>query len=208
MATWEQYMKKTSVALIVTLHFDISWSKKLWICSSSWIQAQLCIIFKNHTLLFKTLTPCLLTPCPLTNISCIGRLPTPCRWPGSAAWGGCHMCYSRKVWFSQITPPLVEPRAGVILTHIQKTFTWLAIVARWPGLRVSLEVHQSQEIAYDPVFAIGDWERCLMGTLLLISPTISIKLCFIMCGQPPLLSKPQTLRSSMLITFQIPWLEK
>lgn len=54
----------------------------------------------------RSMTPCILTPCPLTNIGSIDRLPVPWPWPASA--------YSCTIWFLQITLPPVEPR-GVAL---------------------------------------------------------------------------------------------
>lgn len=63
----------------------------------------------------ELVTLCLLTPCP---------------WPVRAGWTGCHPRYPCKEWFSPITLPLVEPRGGATLTHIQKAFEWLAVADR------------------------------------------------------------------------------
>lgn len=112
--------------------------------------------------------------------------------------GGHRPC---KVWFSHITLPLVQPRGNTTLTHIQKAFAWLAVAARWLRHQVSLAAHQSHSITYDPVFAVDELVSHCMGTLLLIFLVASVKFCFTMCCQAPLLFRPQLLKQSVKNTL-------
>lgn len=88
---------------------------------------------------------------------------------------------------------MVEPRGATTLTQIQKIFAWLAVVARCPGLQVSLALHHRQDISYDAVFAVRGCECCLMGMLLLVFSIAPVKLYFIICCQTPVLFKLQPL---------------
>ena len=57
---------------------------------------------------------------------------------------------------------------------------------------MSLAVHWSHGIAYDPVFAIGDWVSRHMGMLLLIFPTAPIKAVLLEAlGKEQVWSSPQ-----------------
>ena len=56
-----------------------------------------------------------LIPCPLTNIMPADMQSMVLPW---------------KVWFSQTTLPLVEPK-GAAVTHIQKAFMKSAVAVRW-----------------------------------------------------------------------------
>lgn len=67
---------------------------------------------------------------------------TPCLQPESVVQTECHTHYSCKVWFSQITSSLVDPRSGMTLGCIQKAFAGLAVAAICPRPQVSLAVHQ------------------------------------------------------------------
>lgn len=103
------------------------------------------------------------------------------------------------------------PRVGgttgaTALTQIQKTFAWLAVLARRPPSVPAL--HHRQGICNDPVLAIRDRGSCLMGMLWLVFSTIPIKLNFIMCCQTQVLFKLQILRTSMLIIIQMARSEK
>lgn len=102
-----------------------------------------------------------------------------------------HRQDSCRVCFSPTSQSLVEPRGGTTLTCIQKAFAPLAVAARWHRHHMSLAVHWSNGIAYDLVLATSDWVSHHTGALLFISLTASIKLCFITCGQTPLLFRPQ-----------------
>lgn len=66
----------------------------------------------------------------------------------------------------------------VWLNCIQKALAQLAVAVRWPRHKVSLAVWWSQGIIYDPVFAVGYWVSCHMGTLLIIFLTASMKFGF------------------------------
>jgi len=46
---------------------------------------------------------------------------------------------------------------------------------------------RSHGIPYNPAFGVGDRVSCFTGTLSLILPTASVKLCFTMSSQTPLL---------------------
>lgn len=50
---------------------------------------------------------------------------------------------------------------------------------------MSLEVHWSHGIACGLVLAVSGWVSVYMCALLLIFPTPSIKMCFLMCGSIP-----------------------
>ena len=111
------------------------------------------------------------------------------------------------IWFFQITLPSLEPRGIATLTCIQKTFALLEVAASCCQMTQSPSVpgvHQSHDIAYDPVFATGDWVSCLIGMLLLVFPTASIRFWFVMCCDIPLLFRPQSISLNNWNEYMVP----
>ena len=112
------------------------------------------------------------------------------KWRGQHRENATHMIYvrcdslkSRIPWWSQGTAWLLP----TFKRHLPNRL----LLPDDLGHSVSLAVHRSHGITYDPVFAAGDQVSHYMGVLLLIFLTASIKCWFITCRQTPLQFGPQ-----------------
>lgn len=144
------------------------------------------------------MTPCILTPCPLSS----NRQH---RQTASALTLTSISIFMHNMILSNYTTTSgAKGRCVATLICVQKPFALLEDAARWPRHQMSLALHWSHGITHGPVFVIGDWVSCFRGSLLLIFPTPSIKFWFLMCFQTLLLFRPQSISLNNWTEYMVP----
>lgn len=130
---------------------------------------------------------------PSTSICSTDRLPTPCPLPDISSVG--RILLTLFIKYASFKPHYHWWSRGVVqlLPH-SKGICIIGCCCQMMGHQMSVAVHRSQGITYDPVFSVSDWLSHRMGTLLLIFPSASIKLCFKKCCQTPLMFGPHQVR--------------